>query len=204
MTDRLCGGRLRRKNHQWWPPSPISRRTDGWIFIHCDHEPMRREGLEGTVTSGQLPGVKPLFKVDGTVLPKTAPHFRHQSQLWGFPSYSHFWPTGHTFTQITQNSGKLYPYHYNFVIELGYASEPAQGRGTSGWPGRTPNSKSPLSHLPESGHDCQVAAAAAKSLRSCPTLCDPIDGSLPGSSVHGIFQARGLGWGAIAFSGLSC
>ena len=51
--------------------SPISRRTDGWIFIHCDHEPMRREGLEGTVTSGQLPGVKPVFKVDSTVLPKT-------------------------------------------------------------------------------------------------------------------------------------
>ena len=34
----------------------------------------------------------------------------------------------------------------------------------------------------------------------CPTLSDPIDGSLPGSSVHGIFQARVLEWGAIAFS----
>ena len=34
--------------------------------------------------------------------------------------------------------------------------------------------------------------AAAKSLQSCPTLCDPIDGSPPGSSVHGIFQARVL------------
>ena len=44
------------------------------------------------------------------------------------------------------------------------------------------------------------AAAAAKSLQSCPTLCDPIDGSPPGSSVHGIFQARVLEWGAIAFS----
>ena len=43
-------------------------------------------------------------------------------------------------------------------------------------------------------------AAAAKSLQSCPTLCDPIDGSPPGSSVHGIFQARVLEWGAIAFS----
>ena len=42
--------------------------------------------------------------------------------------------------------------------------------------------------------------AAAKSLQSCPTLCDPIDCSLPGSSVHGIFQARVLEWGAIAFS----
>ena len=43
-------------------------------------------------------------------------------------------------------------------------------------------------------------AAAAKSLQSCLTLCDPIDGSPPGSSVHGIFQARALEWGAVAFS----
>ena len=40
----------------------------------------------------------------------------------------------------------------------------------------------------------------AKSLQSCPTLCNPMDGSLPGSSVHGIFQARVLEWTAIAFS----
>ena len=39
--------------------------------------------------------------------------------------------------------------------------------------------------------------AAAKSLQSCPTLCDPVDCSLPGSSIHGIFQARVLEWGAI-------
>ena len=44
------------------------------------------------------------------------------------------------------------------------------------------------------------AAAAAKSLQSCPTLCDPIDGSPPGPAVPGIFQARVLEWGAIAFS----
>ena len=42
--------------------------------------------------------------------------------------------------------------------------------------------------------------SAAKSLQSCPTLCDPMDCSLPGSSVHGVFQARVLEWGAIAFS----
>ena len=39
-----------------------------------------------------------------------------------------------------------------------------------------------------------IAAAAAKSLQSCPTLCDPIDGSLPGSAVPGILQARTLEW----------
>jgi len=44
-------------------------------------------------------------------------------------------------------------------------------------------------------------AAAAKSLQSCLTLSDPMDCSLPGSCVHGIFQARVLEWGAIAFSG---
>ena len=43
-------------------------------------------------------------------------------------------------------------------------------------------------------------AAAAKSLQSCPTLCDPRNGSPPGSSDHGIFQAKVLEWGAIAFS----
>ena len=46
----------------------------------------------------------------------------------------------------------------------------------------------------------QVAAPAAKSLQSCPTLCDPVDGSPPGSPVPGILQARTLQWVAIAFS----
>ena len=54
--------------------------------------------------------------------------------------------------------------------------------------------------------DCHVvyaaAAAAAKSLQSCPTLCDPIDGSPPGSSVPGILQAKTLEWVSIAFSGV--
>ena len=44
------------------------------------------------------------------------------------------------------------------------------------------------------------AAAAAKSLQSCPTLCDPINGSPPGSPIPGILQARVLEWVAISFS----
>ena len=44
-----------------------------------------------------------------------------------------------------------------------------------------------------------TAATAAKLLQSCPTVSDHMDGSLPGSSVHGIFQARVLEWSAIAF-----
>ena len=44
------------------------------------------------------------------------------------------------------------------------------------------------------------SAAAAKSLQSCPTLCDPMDGSPPGSPIPGILQARTLEWVAISFS----
>ena len=60
----------------------------------------------------------------------------------------------------------------------------------------------------ENKHGCQERkgwggiklTAAAKSLQSCPTLCDPMDCSPPGSSAHGISQARVLEWGATAFS----
>ena len=45
-----------------------------------------------------------------------------------------------------------------------------------------------------------AAASAAKLLQSCPTLCDPIDGSPPGSPVPGILQARILEWDAVSFS----
>ena len=50
------------------------------------------------------------------------------------------------------------------------------------------------------GSMCKWSAAAAKSLQSCPTLCDPIDSSPPGSPVPGILQARTLEWVAISFS----
>ena len=58
----------------------------------------------------------------------------------------------------------------------------------------------PLKNQIWSGYIHTAAAAAAKSLLSCSTLCDPKDCSLSGSSIHGIFQARVLEWGAIAFS----
>ena len=50
------------------------------------------------------------------------------------------------------------------------------------------------------GYVSDLAAAATKSLQSCPTLCDPRDGSPPGSPVPGILQARTLEWVAISFS----
>ena len=49
-------------------------------------------------------------------------------------------------------------------------------------------------------YQCAAAAAAAKLLHSCPTLCDPIDGSPPGSPAPGILQARTLEWVALSFS----
>ena len=49
-------------------------------------------------------------------------------------------------------------------------------------------------------HGAHSAAAAAKSLQLCPTLCDPIDGSPPGSPVPGILEARTLEWVTISFS----
>ena len=51
--------------------------------------------------------------------------------------------------------------------------------------------------LPPIFKGCENESEVAQ---SCPTLCDPMDGSLPGSTVHGIFQARILEWAAISFS----
>ena len=51
-----------------------------------------------------------------------------------------------------------------------------------------------------SDYQMQISTYVAKSLQLCPTLCDPIDGSPPGSPVPGILQARTLEWVAISFS----
>ena len=56
------------------------------------------------------------------------------------------------------------------------------------------------SHSPWEWIAAAAAVAAAKSLQSCLTLCDPIDGSPPGSPVPGILQARTLEWVALSFS----
>jgi len=57
-----------------------------------------------------------------------------------------------------------------------------------------------LLDIPEASAYHSNTAATAKSLQSCPTLCNPIDGSPPGSPVPGILQARTLEWVAISFS----
>ena len=57
-----------------------------------------------------------------------------------------------------------------------------------------------LDRLSRQGSPLQVPADAAQLLQSCPTLCDPIDGSPPGAPIPGILQARTLEWIAISFS----
>ena len=61
-------------------------------------------------------------------------------------------------------------------------------------------SSQPRDRTSVSSDSCIAAAAAAKSLQSCLTLCDPIDGSQPGSPIPGTLQARVLEWVAISFS----
>ena len=68
-----------------------------------------------------------------------------------------------------------------------------------GWQASMPPCPTKHALVPPVIHCCSPAAAA-KSLQSCPTLCGPIDGSPPGSSVPGILQARPLEWVAISFS----
>ena len=72
------------------------------------------------------------------------------------------------------------------------------------WGDRKKKKKHEIYHFNQCYNDLRVqfssAAAAAKSLQSCPTLCDPTDGSPPGSPVPGILQARTLEWVAISFS----
>ena len=65
-------------------------------------------------------------------------------------------------------------------------------------PGMRPTPIIQIERLPSD--TIAAAAAAAKSLQSCPTLCDPVDGSPPGSPIPGILQARTLEWVAISFS----
>ena len=65
-------------------------------------------------------------------------------------------------------------------------------KGKGGFPGGSVV-KNPPANAEEGESESEVA-------QSCPTLCDPVDCSLPGSSVHGICQARILEWGAISFS----
>ena len=131
------------------------------------------------------------------------PHFFCQTTNMLKPPQSH--PS--TLSQSTQALGSLHHItnsHWHFTCGNAYISMQKDrlldtvGEGESGdlpQPGIEPGSPALLvySLLSE-------PAAASTSLQSCPTLCDPIDGSPPGSSVPGILQARTPEWVAISFS----
>ena len=77
--------------------------------------------------------------------------------------------------------------------------------GCSPLGGKESNMPEVTEHTMHARNECLLSRsysfpAAAKSLQSCPTLCDPIDGSPPGSPVPGILLARTLEWVAISFS----
>ena len=84
------------------------------------------------------------------------------------------------------------PLSMGFPRQKHWSKLPFPPPGDLPYPGMTP--ASPASPA------MAAAAAAAKSLQPSPTLCDPIEGSLPGSPVPGILQARILEWVAISFS----
>ena len=74
-----------------------------------------------------------------------------------------------------------------------------QRRGGKAGIGREEGRAGLRSFSPDLSESESHSAAAVKSLQSCPTLCDPIDGSPPGSPLPGILQARTLEWVAISF-----
>ena len=84
------------------------------------------------------------------------------------------------------------------ISSLSRKNRPARPQSCT--PGASPSFLLGKRPLEKQGGMLAAAATAAKSLQSCPTLCNPIDGSPPGSPVPGILQARTLEWVAISFS----
>ena len=106
-------------------------------------------------------------------------------------------------TITTSTTHTIIPLNLLLLLLLLHSACPSGPLGTLPHSGRLLGLK--LSWVPDTGllNECMdgpAAAAAAKSLQSCPTLCDPKDALLPGSSVPGILQARTLEWVAISFS----
>ena len=86
------------------------------------------------------------------------------------------------------------------VHRVGNAIQPSHPLSSPSPPAPNPSQHQSLFQWVNSSHEVAYAAAAAKSLQSCLTLCDPKDGSPPGSPIPGFLQARTLEWGAICFS----
>ena len=89
---------------------------------------------------------------------------------------------------------------YNRMISICFQDKPFNITVIQVYAPTTNAEEAEVEQFYEDLQDLLAAAAAAKSLQSCPTLCDPIDGSPPGSPVPGILQARTLEWVATSFS----
>ena len=139
-----------------------------------------------------------LHWVQGWMPIRVFPHF---SCVWLFVTPSTVSRLSMGFSQQEYLSGLPFPLPGdlpNLRIEPASMTSPALAGGffTTSTTWKAPG----FFNLPISYSLC--AAAAAKSRQSCPTLCDPIDGSPPGSPIPGILQARTLEWIAISFSTL--
>ena len=135
-----------------------------------------------------------LLAVQGTLKSLLQHHSSKASILWPSAIFtvqlSHpYMTTGKTIA-LTRRTfvGKAMSLLLNMLSRLGITFLPRSERLLISW------LQSPSAVI------LAAAAAAANSLQSCPTLCDPIDGSPPGSPVPGIIQARTLEWVAISFS----
>ena len=93
--------------------------------------------------------------------------------------------------------------NFKICMEIQKASNSQSNLKKEEWNWRNQSAWLLQSHSHQDSMVLAAAAAAAKSLQSCPTLCDPIDGSQPGFPVPGILQARTLEWVAISFSNAS-
>ena len=121
------------------------------------------------------------------MLPIRGPHSELQGR-WSL----HFWAWGFPGRVTLGMPFKLWALILQFSVNCSYL-------GRRQWH-PTPVLLPGKSHGWRSLVGCNPAAAAAKSLQSCPTLCDPMDGSPRGSPIPGILQARTLEWVAISFS----
>ena len=128
---------------------------------------------------------------------------------WGSQIVGHHWATKHSTAQIIYTYIHIHTHTYVCVRMYIYierelpcwlsGKESACNAGDTGNLGLIPESR--RTPAGGNGNPLQyVAAAAAKSLQSCLTLCDPTDGSPPGSPIPGSLQARTLEWVAISFS----
>ena len=166
---------------------PTAGQRDSSVFWVAD--------CDGHISYSEIPG-------EGFLVSTKAYHSLSSEPQWwllcdakkSLSLNQHLSPPGLEGSRITQ-AGHSLAVHY-FLVQLGYIGTTLEFQFLH-WKSTllTPDYSHEVLHYTHTH-----IAAAPKSLQSCPTLCDPIDGSPPGSSVPGILQARTLEWVAISFS----